>query len=147
LKFRVRIGGSADSGFTAAVGAPTVSGTCPIGEKAHSPDEVCHIDILIPRAKALALVTIGKSRHPPRPAHDPRGELRRPDGRTSRTRRAAPRKPLGLYLIQSQATCGNNPSAKKISTTGTASLKNRCWRQVTEQVGFRHPLPHASAPD
>jgi hypothetical protein len=33
-----------------------------------------------------------ESGHPPRPAHDPRGELRRPDGRTSRTRRAAPRK-------------------------------------------------------
>ena len=37
-------GGSADSGFTAAVGAPTVCGTGPIGEKAHSPDEVCHVD-------------------------------------------------------------------------------------------------------
>lgn len=51
-------GGSADSGFTAAIGAPTVCGTGPIGEKAHSPDEVCHIDTLIPRAKALALAIL-----------------------------------------------------------------------------------------
>jgi glutamate carboxypeptidase len=48
-------GGSADSGFTAAVGAPTLCGTGPLGEKAHSPDEVCHLDTLIPRAQALAL--------------------------------------------------------------------------------------------
>ena len=51
-------GGSANSGFTAAVGAPTVCGTGPIGEKAHSPDEVCHVDTLIPRAKALALAIL-----------------------------------------------------------------------------------------
>lgn len=48
-------GGSADSGFTSAVGAPTVCGTGPVGEKAHSPDEVCHLDTLVPRAQALAL--------------------------------------------------------------------------------------------
>jgi glutamate carboxypeptidase len=48
-------GGSADSGFTAAVGAPTVCGVGPIGAKAHSPEEVCHLDSLIPRAKAVAL--------------------------------------------------------------------------------------------
>jgi glutamate carboxypeptidase len=48
-------GGSADSGFTAAIGAPTVCGTGPIGEKAHSPDEACHLDSFVPRAKALAL--------------------------------------------------------------------------------------------
>jgi glutamate carboxypeptidase len=48
-------GGSADSGFTAAVGAPTLCGTGPLGEKAHSPDEVCHLDTLVPRAQALAL--------------------------------------------------------------------------------------------
>jgi hypothetical protein len=33
-----------------------------------------------------------ESGHPQQPARDPRGELRPPDGRTSRTRRAAPRK-------------------------------------------------------
>jgi glutamate carboxypeptidase len=48
-------GGSADSGFTAAVGAPTLCGTGPVGAKAHSPDEVCHLDTLVPRAQALAL--------------------------------------------------------------------------------------------
>ncbi|MGH6898007.1 MAG: M20 family metallopeptidase [Geminicoccaceae bacterium] len=48
-------GGSADSGFTAAIGAPTLCGTGPIGEKAHSPDEVCHLETLVPRAQALAL--------------------------------------------------------------------------------------------
>ncbi len=51
-------GGSADSGFTAALGAPTVCATGPIGEKAHSPDEACHLDSLIPRAKALALAIL-----------------------------------------------------------------------------------------
>jgi glutamate carboxypeptidase len=48
-------GGSADSGFTAAIGAPTLCGTGPLGEKAHSPDEACHLDTLVPRAQALAL--------------------------------------------------------------------------------------------
>jgi glutamate carboxypeptidase len=48
-------GGSADSGFTAAVGTPTLCGTGPLGAKAHSPDEVCHLDTLVPRAQALAL--------------------------------------------------------------------------------------------
>jgi glutamate carboxypeptidase len=48
-------GGSADSGFTAAAGAPTLCGTGPVGEKAHSPDEVCHLDTLVPKAQALAL--------------------------------------------------------------------------------------------
>ena len=51
-------GGSADSGFTAAVGAPTVCGVGPVGERAHSPEEVCHLDTLIPRAKALALAIL-----------------------------------------------------------------------------------------
>ncbi len=51
-------GGSADSGFTAAVGAPTVCGTGPIGAKAHRPDEVCHLDTLVPRAQALALAIL-----------------------------------------------------------------------------------------
>jgi glutamate carboxypeptidase len=51
-------GGSADSGFTAALGAPTVCGTGPIGEKAHSPDEACHLDSMIPRAQILALAIL-----------------------------------------------------------------------------------------
>jgi glutamate carboxypeptidase len=48
-------GGSADSGYTSAIGAPTLCGTGPIGAKAHTPDEVCELDSLPMRAKALAL--------------------------------------------------------------------------------------------
>jgi glutamate carboxypeptidase len=48
-------GGSADSGYTSALGAPTLCGTGPIGAKAHTPDEVCELDSLPMRAKALAL--------------------------------------------------------------------------------------------
>jgi glutamate carboxypeptidase len=51
-------GGSADSGFTSAVGAPTLCGTGPIGGKAHTPDEYCELDSMIPRAKALALAIL-----------------------------------------------------------------------------------------
>jgi glutamate carboxypeptidase len=48
-------GGSADSGFTAALGTPTLCGTGPVGGNAHRDDEWCRIDTLIPRAQALAL--------------------------------------------------------------------------------------------
>ncbi len=48
-------GGSADSGFTASVGAPTVCATGPIGGDAHSPKEYLRLDTLVPRAKAVAL--------------------------------------------------------------------------------------------
>ena len=48
-------GGSADSGFTAAVGAPTLCATGPVGGKPHTADEYLQLDTLIPRAKALAL--------------------------------------------------------------------------------------------
>lgn len=48
-------GGSADSGFTAQVGAPTVCAVGPVGGKAHSTEEFCRLDTLVPRAKALAL--------------------------------------------------------------------------------------------
>jgi hypothetical protein len=116
LKFRVRIGGSAGSRFTAAIGAPTVCGTCPIGEKAHRPDEVCHIDTLIPRAKALALVTsdsIGKSGHPQQLARDPPAELV--------VRTVGPAEPGAPHQDKRSAftssnllkACGNHPSAKK----------------------------------
>ena len=47
-------GGCADSGFTAAVGAPTICAVGPVGGKAHSPDEFLHIDSLVPRAQAVA---------------------------------------------------------------------------------------------
>jgi glutamate carboxypeptidase len=47
-------GGCADSGFTAAVGAPTLCAVGPVGGKAHSPEEFLVVDSLVPRAQALA---------------------------------------------------------------------------------------------
>ena len=58
LGFRVAgefTGGSADSGFTASVGAPTLCSTGPVGGKGHSPDEYLELDTFVPRAKAVAL--------------------------------------------------------------------------------------------
>jgi glutamate carboxypeptidase len=51
-------GGSADSGFTAALGAPTLCGTGPVGGNAHTDDEWCRIDTMVPRAQALALTIL-----------------------------------------------------------------------------------------
>jgi glutamate carboxypeptidase len=47
-------GGCADSGFTAAVGCPTLCATGGVGGNAHTPEEYLEIDSLVPRAKALA---------------------------------------------------------------------------------------------
>jgi glutamate carboxypeptidase len=47
-------GGCADSGFTAAMGAPTLCGVGPVGGKAHSPEEYLELDSLVPRAQAMA---------------------------------------------------------------------------------------------
>ena len=47
-------GGCADSGFTAAVGAPTICGVGPVGGRAHSPEEYLEVDTMVPRAQALA---------------------------------------------------------------------------------------------
>jgi len=47
-------GGCADSGFTAAVGAPTICAVGPVGGKAHTPDEFLRVDSLIARAQACA---------------------------------------------------------------------------------------------
>jgi glutamate carboxypeptidase len=47
-------GGCADSGFTAAVGAPTICAVGPVGGKAHTPDEFLRLDSLVPRAQACA---------------------------------------------------------------------------------------------
>jgi glutamate carboxypeptidase len=52
-------GGSADSGFTAALGTPTLCGTGPVGGNAHTDAEWCRIDTLVPRAQALALTVLG----------------------------------------------------------------------------------------
>jgi len=52
-------GGCADSGFTAAVGAPTICAVGPVGGNAHSPDEFLRIDSLVPRAQACARAILG----------------------------------------------------------------------------------------
>ena len=54
----VYTGGSADSGYTSAVGAPTLCGTGPIGAKAHTPDEVCELETMPVRAKTAALAIL-----------------------------------------------------------------------------------------
>ncbi len=51
-------GGCADSGFTAAMGIPTLCGLGPVGEKAHTEEEVCHLDTFVPRAQAVAATLI-----------------------------------------------------------------------------------------
>lgn len=51
-------GGSADSGFTSAIGTPTLCGTGPVGAGSHSEDEYMLVDTLVPRAKALALTVL-----------------------------------------------------------------------------------------
>jgi len=48
-------GGCADSGFTSAVGTPTVCAVGPVGGKAHTPEEYLEVDSLVPRAQTLAL--------------------------------------------------------------------------------------------
>lgn len=55
-------GGSADSGFTAAAGIPTVCGTGPVGGKVHTGEEWLKLGTLVPRAKAIALTAIGMAR-------------------------------------------------------------------------------------
>jgi len=55
-------GGSADSGLTASVGAPTLCATGPVGGEVHTEREYCRIDTLVPRAQALALTLLGPRR-------------------------------------------------------------------------------------
>ena len=47
-------GGCADSGFTAALGVPTLCATGPVGGKGHTPEEYTEIATLVPRARAAA---------------------------------------------------------------------------------------------
>lgn len=47
-------GGCADSGFTAAMGAPTLCAVGPVGGKAHSPEEYLELDSVVPRAQTAA---------------------------------------------------------------------------------------------
>ena len=51
-------GGCADSGFTAAVGTPTICGIGPVGGLAHTPEEYLDLDSIVPRAQALALAIL-----------------------------------------------------------------------------------------
>ena len=52
-------GGCADSGFTAAVGTPTICATGPVGGNAHSPEEYLEVDSIVPRAQAMATAIMG----------------------------------------------------------------------------------------
>ncbi len=51
-------GGCADSGITAAVGAPTLCSTGPVGGNAHTPEEYLEVGSLVPRAQAMALAIL-----------------------------------------------------------------------------------------
>ena len=48
-------GGCADSGFTAALGVPTLCGLGPVGGYPHTDQEFCRLDTLLPRTQALAV--------------------------------------------------------------------------------------------
>jgi glutamate carboxypeptidase len=52
-------GGCADSGFTAAQGAPTICAVGPVGGMAHSPEEFLELASLVPRAQAMARAICG----------------------------------------------------------------------------------------
>ena len=56
------VGGCADSGFTAAVGAPTLCAVGPVGGRTHTPDEYLRLDTLVPRAQACARAILGLDR-------------------------------------------------------------------------------------
>jgi glutamate carboxypeptidase len=51
-------GGSADSGLTASVGAPTLCATGPIGGDVHTEREWLRVSSIVPRAQALALTIL-----------------------------------------------------------------------------------------
>ena len=52
-------GGCADSGFTAAVGTPTICAVGPVGGNAHTPEEFLRLDTMVPRAQACARAILG----------------------------------------------------------------------------------------
>lgn len=56
------VGGCADSGFTAAVGAPTLCAVGPVGGRAHTPEEYLRLGTLVPRAQACARTIFGLGR-------------------------------------------------------------------------------------
>ncbi|HZT46952.1 MAG TPA: M20 family metallopeptidase [Hyphomicrobiaceae bacterium] len=51
-------GGCADSGFTAAVGCPTLCGLGPVGGNAHTAEEYLEVETMVPRAQAMALAIL-----------------------------------------------------------------------------------------
>jgi glutamate carboxypeptidase len=51
-------GGSADSGLTASVGAPTLCATGPVGGDVHTDREWLRVGTIVPRAQALALTIL-----------------------------------------------------------------------------------------
>jgi glutamate carboxypeptidase len=51
-------GGSADSGLTSSVGAPTLCATGPLGAHYHTEQEVCRIDTIVPRAQTIAMTIL-----------------------------------------------------------------------------------------
>jgi glutamate carboxypeptidase len=51
-------GGCADSGFTTAVGCPTICATGAVGGNAHTPEEYLEVATLVPRAQAMALAIL-----------------------------------------------------------------------------------------
>ncbi len=51
-------GGCADSGFTAAVGCPTLCGVGPVGGNAHTAEEYLEVETMVPRAQAMALAIL-----------------------------------------------------------------------------------------
>ncbi|MBK9081491.1 MAG: M20 family metallopeptidase [Rhizobiales bacterium] len=55
-------GGCADSGYTAAVGCPTLCSVGPAGGGGHTPEEFIHVDSLVPCAQALAVSAMRAAR-------------------------------------------------------------------------------------
>jgi glutamate carboxypeptidase len=51
-------GGCADSGFTAAMGCPTLCSVGPVGANAHTAEECLELDSIVPRAQAMALTIL-----------------------------------------------------------------------------------------
>jgi glutamate carboxypeptidase len=58
-------GGCADSGFTAAVGCPTLCSVGPTGGGGHTPEEFVDLDSLVPTAQAMALTVLRLAGEPP----------------------------------------------------------------------------------
>ncbi|MDB5878689.1 MAG: peptidase [Variovorax sp.] len=52
-------GGCSDAGFTASLGIPTLCGVGPVGGKAHTDNEYCCLETLVPRAQALLRTIVG----------------------------------------------------------------------------------------